>query len=347
MSAPKPRFDDGTKSKATAEAVDTTPGEVDFINKSFRSENPNHEVTFGTVNLDDLRIDSRIQRSEQAPEIAAIAADFNPSALGTLTISIRELPNGEEEQILLDGQQRRAACLKVGWHGKVRAVIHRGLNLPEEARLFRQLNFRRSVNAQTLFRVALSEGDPEAMAIKAVLDALGLNVSMSSFGAVNVARRIVRRRGGLTHFQWALEMVQRIYDMDRRGSVYDGRVVEAFALLHERYLGQLDESNLIKKLAGMPGGIPGLIGRGRTVREVKGGQIVPALIDAIITSYNTHKHQGSRTQLPQWERRAGSKTGQAETQANRASARAKAKAEAETEADNSQQGQEQETSVEA
>jgi hypothetical protein len=320
VSAPKPRFEDGSssKNKATAvEDVSTTTTETDLLNRIFKSENPNHEVTFGTVNLDDLRIDERIQRAEQTREIINIAEDFNPGALGTLTVSVRELPGGAEEQILLDGQQRRAACLRVGWHGKVRAVIHRGLTLAEEARLFRQLNFRQSVNAQTLFKVALSEGDSEALAIKAVLDALGLSVSMSSFGAVNVARRVVRRRGGLTHFQWALEMIQKIYDMDRRGAVYDGRVVEAFALLHERYLGQLDEANLIKKLSGAPGGMQGLIGHGRTVREVKGGQIVPALIDAIITRYNTHKHRDSRTSLPLWERRAGSKTGQSEVQSSR------------------------------
>jgi hypothetical protein len=288
------QFTDGGKTATADPPKDTT---AHAVSVNLKSSNPNHRFHYEWVNLSATTIDPRIQRGEEGPEIAHIVANFNKAALGTFTLSRRT--NGD--LVVLDGQQRRAACFKVEFNEQVQAIVHDGLTLAEEAQLFLDLNYRRSVNAWTQFRVARTAGDPLAQAIGVVLDELKIPLGgPKGFSAVVMARRVAKRQGGLTHLHWALRQVQAVYDTSGDGGVYDGRVVEAFAMLYRECATIIKEEDLHKKLGQKGGGVDGLIGHGHTVQQVAHPpvKIARAIARAIALRYNVGKAKDSVHALP-------------------------------------------------
>lgn len=268
----------------------------------FVAEGEGHYRVFGWISLDDLIIDYDIQRPLIVAEVNKIAADFNEAALGTLTISARVDPRtGETTYVVVDGQQRRAGAIKAGFTGKVRADVHHNLTRADEAALFRRLNFRRSVAPIVLFKTALVEGNPHALAVQKILDDLDIAFgTVRGFSGAKTALRLVARRNGETTLRWALGMVQRIYDGTGTGGCYDASVVEAFYWLYDRFGSRIDEDNLYKKLARMGGGVDDLIGQAHTIKSVRRGRLTVNLIRAIIARYNANKHANSRSALPDW-----------------------------------------------
>jgi len=288
--------DGGNTAKVEPPAKDA----AHVVSSTFKASNPNHRFRYEWVDLKAMTIDPRIQRGEEGPEINHIAANFNPAALGTFTLSRRS----DGTIVVLDGQQRRAAALKIDYSEQVQAIVHENLTLPEEAQLFLDLNYRRSVNAWTNFRIARTAGDELAQAIGVVLDELHIPLGgPKGFSAVVMARRVAKRQGGLTHLHWALRQVQAVYDPAREGGMYDGRVVEAFSMLY-RYCAEqhipIDEDNLHKKLARIGGGINDLIGHGHTVQKVAHPpvKIAKAIARAVALRYNVGKPKGSSHALP-------------------------------------------------
>lgn len=277
------------------------------INRTFASENPDHTVAQRRLRFRDTVIDPRIQRPENKAEINVIVREYNPAALGVSTVSCRVDADGNEEFVVLDGQQRRAASLIVGYDELTPFTVHYGLTSQEEALLFRQLNFRRSVSAAVLFKTSLVEGNPVTLAIQHICDGLGVPIGVSSgLMAVDLARRLANTKEGLRHFQWALEEIQAIFDPEREGGVYDSRVVEAFALFHRHYEGKADAKRLEKKLSEL-GGVHQLIGRGNNVRSFKGGRAAQGILDAMVERYNHGMSARSLRALQEIPRRKANK----------------------------------------
>ncbi|HZI72627.1 MAG TPA: hypothetical protein VFD73_01100, partial [Gemmatimonadales bacterium] len=255
--------------------------------EGFTSENPNWTHRYGMVSFDDVIVDPAVQRPEQPGEIAAIVRDYNPLALGTVTISRRVVPaigpgvvcalcgqDGSKEHVemvLIDGQQRRRASQIVGYSGQVHADVHDGLTPADEATLFRQLNFRKAISPVVLFRNALREGNANALAVQAILDGLKIPFGTAKgYMAAKGAVALVQRKNGVTNLEWALRQVQRLYDRGQ-GGVYEGAVVEAFFLLYERYGNRIDEKRLFEQLASDEGTTAALVEFARSLRRIKKG----------------------------------------------------------------------------
>jgi hypothetical protein len=260
---------------------------------------------YEAVQFEDLVIDPRIQRGEETAEINRMAPLWNEAAIGTLTLSERILPDGQRELVVLDGQQRRATGLKVGHKNKVQAIVHEGLTVAEEAELFLLLNTRQSVNSWTQFRIARTAGDPLAQAVGVILDELHIPLgSPKGFSAVVMARRVAKRQGGLVQLHWALRQVQKIFDPLGEGGIYDGRVVEAFAMIYRHCSEQgikIDEDNLHKKLVRHGAGSVGLtdlIGHGHTLQKLDRVKIAKSIAHAIAARYNLGKPAGSVHAMP-------------------------------------------------
>lgn len=272
----------------------------------FVSENPGHSHHYSQVSFEGLIIDHTIQRPENVIEINNIARDFNPAALGMITISRRVFPATATEPervelVVIDGQQRRAAALRVGYTGFVHADIHNGLTRADEARLFRQLNNRKAVSQVALFRAALVEEKPEALAVMAILDGLGISFgNPKGYMAASGSQRLVKRVNGVTNLHWALSQVQRLYDRGD-GGVYDAAVVEAFFLLYERHGNRINETRLYDRLASDEGSNSGLVEFGKTLKRVHKSNTTVGIIRAIINKYNHNLPRNSRNALPEWE----------------------------------------------
>lgn len=303
------------KDVAEATARAKVPAEVREAHShalaGFQSENPGSTHRYGTVSFADTMIDPTIQRPEQPDQIAALVRDFDPSVLGMITIWRRVVPavwrEGVEvepervELVVIDGQQRRAAAHLVGYDGPVHADVHDGLTRKDAARLFRKLNTRKAVNHVSQFKLALVEEDQHALAVQAILDSLNITFgTQKGYMAAKSGIRLVKRTNGATHLHWALRQVQRLYDRGA-GGVYDGNVVEAFFMLHERYGNRIDEKRLFERLASDEGTNAALVEFAHALKRIYKGTLTVSLVRAVIDRYNKNLWKTSRAALPEWE----------------------------------------------
>jgi hypothetical protein len=227
-------------------------------------------VRAGMVRLDQVKIDPRVQRPKDENWVSRIAEDFNEDALGTVTISVRR--NGD--LILIDGQQRKGAAELAGFDGDVMANFYTGLDLKQEAALFRRLNFKKGVPVLHKFLVSLTEGNSESLQIKDLLDALGVTVGgVNGFTAIGTARRIASWERGVASLRWALGVMVEVWGPE--GRLIDGRILEALALWHHRDGDLINTDMLCRKLAGRAMGQPGILGEGRTWQTVGWSSIWP------------------------------------------------------------------------
>lgn len=284
----------------------------------FVSENPNATHQFGSIGFGDLIIDPSIQRPENPTQINAIARGFNPAALNTITVSRRYVPAGDGtacvlcgqsttnvhiELVLIDGQQRRAAALKVGYAKLVHVDLHDGLTRKDEARLFRDLNFKTAINAITLFKTQLVEERPHHMAVMAILDGLKIPFGTGKgYSAAVGSIKLIRRDNGVTHLEWALRQTKRLWDRGA-GGVYEAAVVEALFLLHERDGNLINETRLFDKLANEEGSNAGLVRYAKTIQSVQKlkGSLADNVVRAIIDLYNKNFPFNSRARLAEWK----------------------------------------------
>lgn len=125
--------------------------------------------------LDVLVVDERAQREFDEKRARRIADNFHPGALGAL--SVAPAINGVYR--IVDGQHRAAALRMLG-HTVAPCVISPEQSIEEQARDFRLINTeRRSVNSIALFKVRLTEGDPQTVEINEVVEACGFHVAQS------------------------------------------------------------------------------------------------------------------------------------------------------------------------
>lgn len=286
-----------TKSTEDVDPVD--------ISRGFVGSNPNHFVRLEWLSIDELDIDPTIQRGEETTEINKIVANFNPAALGTLTAAARETRHGSsvvKTYSLLDGQQRRKVLLIMRelerYDELLPVLVHYNLEIEEQAALFLALNFRRSVGLMAQFKARLTMKEPQALGIKEILDGLGISFGKPprGFMAIGRADAIYGQPGGPDRLKWALQMVHDVFDEDGKGGCYDGRVIEAFALIHRAFVPEhLDQGRLVRALMSKTSLVNKLIGMGHTRQEINGGLIAYNIAEAILSIYNTSKTDGART----------------------------------------------------
>lgn len=302
-------FNDGAVATAPAQRTEAP----DTINSTFRSENPNHRMTVGQVDPNTLTIDPKIQREPNRVQINKIKRKPNRKALGTLTISIRTDGDGfEVERVILDGQQRWTAVQELGWDIMMDACIHKGLTTAEEVQLFLDLNDKVSVAAWEQFKVELQGDDPQPKQIKAILDNLGIPLGgANGFIAVGAARRIADKPNGLVHLAWALSTLKAVYGKvegartgkGKRTHVYDGRVVEGFAMFHAAYAPRIKDDRLQRLLIEWERGLSGLIGDASTMLEMRGGSWPINVADVLVRRWNTGVKKNGPNYLPEFDRR--------------------------------------------
>ncbi len=301
-----------------AEEENLTPTAAE-INASFVSSNPLHRSLGAQVRRQDLCIDSRIQRKVNRVEVNRIKRKFNPMALQAITVSVREDNGVETERVILDGQQRWTACNELGYDVPLNAIVHYGLTLAEEAQLFEDLNFKYAIPAWEAFLVSLSGGNRLAVEIKEVLDNLNIPLGgAKGLSAVAVAKRVAGKPDGLLHLRWALTIIQKVYGgEDSKGpkTIYDGRVIEAFAIFHAYFGPRIQEERLIRMLIEAGKGLSGLLGTANTIREMRGGQMPVNIGDAISRKYNVGLQRGKKhwlEDLPRGNSSAAAKRAAAE-----------------------------------
>ena len=125
-----------------------------------------------------LTVDPRVQRVLDPGRVRKIASSWDDLMVGVLTVSHRTdvplpVPDGggnftTDEYVVLDGQTRleafRAVC-GASTVATLRAEVHTGLTVKEEAAMFLEHNNRKAVTPLDRYRIALVAGEEWAEAI--------------------------------------------------------------------------------------------------------------------------------------------------------------------------------------
>lgn len=252
--------------------------------------------------LGKLKFDPEIQRKLNRPRADKIAAALDLDALGVIQVSERD-----DGHYVIDGQHRCEALKAFGFgpNEKVECKVHRGLDKAAEAALMTRLNRTAKLRLIDDFRIRVVATDPEAVAINHVVEGCGLRVS----------------ENGLDGVVRAPQSLEKIYRGDRSSpkrenpealrntlntitgawgsgvTALNGEVILGVGLVFLRYNGQVDVDDLTKRLASMSGGPSGLLGKGRTMREMRGGSTARGVASVVVDAYNKGRRS---SKLPDW-----------------------------------------------
>ena len=259
-----------------------------------------------TVSLEKLSIDRRVQRDEPDPKrINKMVAEFDPDGLGTLTASQR--PNGEI--VILDGQHRLEACKLTGLVDELDCKVFTDLwvegpevGLRAEARIFIITNRHIKVNSVDTFRVAVTEGNEEALRLMQILNhrklTPRLGTTPGSFYAIATAIRIARGVDGYDLLNQALKILQDAWP-DNRMSM-DGRLLEGLVAFIRRYKDEarLDRLENNMRMMGDEGPKEVLKTAHNIRTTLESGPIKYAVAKALARVYN--KGLQDRNKLSSW-----------------------------------------------
>ena len=254
------------------------------------------------VFVSDLMIDSRIQRQEGADQrrVDHIAGHFNPAALGTIIVSLRD--NGD--LAILDGMHRSAGAKKAGYDGPIKAQVFVGLTLAEEAELFLLFNNTKSPSAITKFVVKVVTGDPSSVELDSIIRKHGWRIRASvqpgSIAAVEALEKVYRRGGGpLAVGRYplitdkTLAVITEAWGHDFAGA--NGHIIGGLGQVFARFEDSVDQHKLVTEIAHtMP---TTLVARAKQLRDVQGGT-VPAAMAKILAGL--HNNRRRTNLLPDW-----------------------------------------------
>ena len=252
----------------------------------------------GKLKFSETEVDPSVQREVVKPEVDAIAADFDREALGFISVSVRSTG----QNILLDGLQRKTAASMVDFDEPVDCIFHYNLTRSQEAALFRRLNFRSNVSSIAGYKVAITEGLPEALAVDAVLREFGIPIGSGrggAFQAVRRALRIVSQPDGVDDLRFAFSVATFAFVSGTNVQPLDGVIIEALAMIHRRYKDAINIDDLKARLASRSNGQPGIMGEARTRKGIRGGKLPVAVVDVILAEYNLRR---TKSRLPEWAR---------------------------------------------
>jgi hypothetical protein len=246
------------------------------------------------VKVGDLWVDPAVQRALKKHRVSTMASKFDPSALGVLTTSFRS----PRRIHIIDGQHRYRAAEAAAYTGVILTNQYRGLNVAQEAALFRLLNDADKVSAVDRFVVACVEQDPRTLHMSAILTAEGWTVS--PYGG----------EGRLT----AVSSLERVYNLDpnaakaavhvltiaygHRPAAMQGSLLVGLGRVLAKYKLDVDLDDLAKRLSGFPGGPDGLVGNARGLMVTRTGNLSTSIARVIVNLYNQRRRS---TSLAPWE----------------------------------------------
>lgn len=143
-------------------------------NLSIRFKHVRDKIT-STVKANDLKIDHSYQRVPSQAKIDKIIKNFNSSAIGVVTLSIRE----NNDLYIIDGQHRVEALKKMGLGDRdLNAIVLFNLTVAQEAELFVTMNDSRTKPKRgDIYRASVKAGDSVSVEIQSVFDKFGLKVA--------------------------------------------------------------------------------------------------------------------------------------------------------------------------
>lgn len=262
-----------------------------------------HKSSFRMVTISELNVDPEAQRPVSPTWVKARVPIFDVDQLGYIVVNKR----AGGKCYVVDGQHRVELMRAVGWGDQqIHAEVFEGLTQSQEAALFNARNDRKAVRKFDKFRVSITAGDQIAIEIDKIVREHGLVISDQLIDghicAVDALERVHRGAGiasakeGPAALRKALGVLVQAWG--KQASSVNGKVVMGLGMLFLRYNGAVNERDLAKKLAPFPGGAPGLLGKGKSMQDLRGRPLHHCIASLIVDTYNRGRRVGK---LDSWE----------------------------------------------
>jgi hypothetical protein len=258
----------------------------------------------------DLLVDRRVQRDALQPKkVDDIVADYNPNALGVVTVSRRI-----DGDYVIDGWHRKEAVIRVtDGTGEVTAHVYTGLSLPQEARMFLALNKRTNVSPLDMHKARVSAGDEQAMRIDRAVHAYGWTVHPAAApGHVNAIQKLYvldelseKAEGGPLEpslLQMTFLTISRAWENDRFAA--QAVILEGIGRLFLEHRSKIDVDHLVDRLKNHKGGARKLHAEATQLTVITGGRVAMAVASLITDAYNKGKKSDAQSALPAWRKRS-------------------------------------------
>lgn len=244
------------------------------------------------VRLSSIKTNPNVNRAVDKAWVNYLVKNWDESLMGT--------PQVAEENghfIVLDGQHRLAAFGEQHADDpRVEVRVHEGMSKADMARAFVELNHGRAIKPFDKFVKLVFSGEPDAVAIEHNLHAHGLHLAQGHKpGAVSCV--VALRR--VHNFDHTGAVLSRVLDALTKAwgddpIAFNGEIVTGLGLLFQRFP-ELNDKGLATGLAKSAGGASGLLGKGRSVREIQGGLVAGGIAEAARLIYNRGRRSGKLT----------------------------------------------------
>lgn len=243
-----------------------------------------------------LRFGAVYQRPIDHPRVVRLARNFDLDALGTIEVSRRK----DGSFWIIDGQHRVSALIELGFgDDRVPCLIHSGLTIEEEAKIYRLRNTAVRPNSYAMFRAELAEQGPEAVDIDRIVRRCGLNIQMGggrgNVMAVSALRKCYRHAGALT-LERTLRIILAAWGADSTN--FQADLLVGLAIVQKRYGDDLDRERLVKVLADTTS--QAIVAKGRAMKLNQGSLGLTTIPELVVALYNKNLR---KAKLPEWERR--------------------------------------------
>lgn len=253
---------------------------------------------FTRINPATLNTDLRVQRPLDQNRVAEIAQDFNIDRMGTIIVSERK----DGTRVILDGQTRIAAKKKAGIEGEVHAQIYTGLTIEQEATMFLAYNNSKPVSALDKFLVRVTEGDPTANAISAILATHGWRVSNGAADGT-IASVVALEKAYLRAGVNGEKVINAIMNVITNGWGYGAKgtnasLIGGIAELFLRYGDKVDQQKLIREMQVNHPRV--VLGRAKGMKESKVfSSALPIIVGRVL--HTIHNNKLRRNPLADWK----------------------------------------------
>lgn len=243
--------------------------------------------------FNEFVVDLRVQRPLDQNRVDLMAASFERDVVGVLVAW-----ENEGALICLDGQTRAAAAKLAGFgDSTVDTEVWRGLDIPGAARLFRLYNNTKKPDRLDLFNIAVTEGEPTAVACAAILQRHGFipeRAHRNSFVAPAALEYLYGLDGGKTA---DLTFQVLVDTWGVRREAVQATLIKGMGAFLFRYAESVKVASFVERLKKEGDNPNAIIGRARTYGRTVHVDIVQAMATILTNTYNTNRRGNA---LPAW-----------------------------------------------
>lgn len=246
------------------------------------------------IPLADMIINPKTQRELNPSKVMKIRADLDLDQIGYPVLSARN-----DKFFILDGQHRIEVLKQFFSEDPITRIqcrVYDDLTEQQEAEMFIKLNDQLAVTAMSKFKVGVTAERPEESDIDRIVRANGCVVAKTGENAitcVRTLRTVYKRNGGP-----ALGRTVRLILGGCGESGLTAHMIDGMGMVVGTYNSALDDVHMTRRLAGVAGGVAGIM-NGATATKLSTGHPIGQCVAAqIVDVYNRGKQGKGR--LPQW-----------------------------------------------